>query len=166
MTDGVKLSKETLFFLDSTSGDEDVKTKKPPARPKANGSPAKAKTVGGKVLRNPRRAAQDEVHQTAATRLMEHQKELHQRLQDDGIARFSEGGGGIAGKEGKGWKKFQSYKGEGALPDEVDKLRVYFFLFHQMIWLLIATQDLCRSQSTDSDSADSRFRCPFPYQYH
>ena len=26
--------------------------------------------------------------------------------------------------EGKGWKKFQSYKGEGALPQEADRLRV------------------------------------------
>ncbi|RXW24869.1 hypothetical protein EST38_g943 [Candolleomyces aberdarensis] len=125
LTDGVKHSKETLFFLDSASGEDDVKAKKPPARPKANGSPAKAKAVGGKILRNPRRAAQDDVHQTAATRLIEHQKEIHQRLQEDGLARFSEGGGGIAGKEGKGWKKFQSYKGEGALPDEVEKLRIF-----------------------------------------
>jgi hypothetical protein len=32
----------------------------------------------------------------------------------------------VHGKEGKGWKKFQSYKGDGALPSEVDKLRVGF----------------------------------------
>jgi nucleosome binding factor SPN SPT16 subunit len=130
LTDGVKHSKETLFFLDSASGEDDVKAKKPPARPKANGSPSKAKTVAGKVLRNPRRAAQDDVHQTASARLMEHQKEIHQRLQEDGIARFSDGGGGTAGKEGKSWKKFNSYKGEGALPDEVEKLRVWLFSFH------------------------------------
>jgi hypothetical protein len=34
----------------------------------------------------------------------------------------------LAGKEGKGWKKFLSYKGEGALPSEVDNLRVCFSL--------------------------------------
>jgi len=124
LTEGVKHSKETLFFLDSGSDNEEANSKKPPVKPKVNGSPAKAKTIGGKVLRNPRRAAQDEVHQTATARLMEHQRELHEKLQQDGIARFSEGGGGIAGKEGKSWKKFQSYKGEGALPDEAERLRV------------------------------------------
>lgn len=122
LTDGVKQSKETLFFLDA--GSEVEVTKKPAAKSRANGSPAKAKTIGGKVLRNPRRAVQDEVHQTAAARLMEHQRELHERLQEEGLAKWSEGGSSTSGKEGKGWKKYQSYKGEGGLPDEVERLRV------------------------------------------
>lgn len=125
LTDGVKHSKETLFFLDAGSDVDEPKSKKAPTRSKVNGSPAKAKTIAGKVLRNPRRAVQDEVHQTAASRLLEHQKELHEKLQEDGLAKFSEGGGGSSGKEGKGWKKFQSYKGEGALPDEVERLRIF-----------------------------------------
>jgi nucleosome binding factor SPN SPT16 subunit len=100
------------------------KEKKPPANPRANGSPAK-KTAGTKVLRGQtRRAAQDEVHQTAAARLLEHQKELHDRLQDEGLRRYSEDGVGTGVREGKTWKKFQSYKGEAALPQDVDRLRV------------------------------------------
>lgn len=103
-----------------------------PTAPTANGSPLKQKTIAGKVLRNQtRRAVQDEVHQTAAAKLIEHQRELHENLQAQGLAKFSENGVGSSGKEGKGWKKFQSYKGDGALPTEVDRLRVglIFILF-------------------------------------
>lgn len=97
--------------------------------------------VAGKVLRNQtRRAAQDEVHTTAASRLAEHQRELHEKLQTDGTQRFSEDGGGTGGKEGKGWKKFQSYKGEGALPSEVDRLRVSFLTLPSCLSELIAPQ--------------------------
>ncbi|TFK25049.1 FACT complex subunit SPT16 [Coprinopsis marcescibilis] len=125
LTDGIKSSKETLFFLDSESDNQKAKTKKAPSAPKTNGAPAKAKAVGGKVLRNQRRAAQDEVHQTAATKMIEHQRDLHEKLQESGMEKFSEGRGGSDGKEGKSWKKFQSYKGEGALPQEVERLRIY-----------------------------------------
>lgn len=100
------------------------KERKPPAAPRANGSPAK-KTAGTKVLRGQnRRAVQDEVHQTAAMKLLEHQKELHDKLQEEGLRRYSEDGGAAGTREGKTWKKFQSYKGEAALPPEVDRLRV------------------------------------------
>ncbi|KIM49314.1 hypothetical protein M413DRAFT_438502 [Hebeloma cylindrosporum] len=127
MTEGVKSPKDTLFFLTPDSEGEEVKkSKKPPIAPLKNGSPAKQKTVAGKVLRNQtRRAVQDDVHQTALVKLIEHQRELHQMLQSQGLSKFSEDGGGSGGKEGKGWKKFQSYKGEGALPSEVEKLRIF-----------------------------------------
>ncbi|TFK42772.1 FACT complex subunit SPT16 [Crucibulum laeve] len=129
LTQGTKSSKEVLFFLNPDSEEEKPKKeKKPPVIPRTNGSPSKQKavTVGGKVLRNQsRRAAQDDVHQTAAAKLAEHQRELHLKLQEDGMQKFSDDGGGTNGKEGKGWKKFQSYKGEGALPTEVDRLRIF-----------------------------------------
>lgn len=126
LTEGTKSSKDTLFFLTPESEDEKPKksARQPPVLPRSNGSPPK-KTVGGKVLRNQtRRAVQDEVHMTAAAKLAEHQRELREKLQADGLLKYSEDGGGTGGKEGKGWKKFQSYKGEGGLPAEVEKLRV------------------------------------------
>lgn len=115
-----------MFFLND--GVEEVKKeRKPPVAARANGSPVK-RAAGTKNLRNQtRRAAQDEVHQTAATKLLEHQKELHERLQEEGLRRHSEDGGGTGTREGKIWKKFQSYKGEVALPSEVDRLRVRNF---------------------------------------
>ncbi|KAJ7582567.1 FACT complex subunit SPT16 [Mycena floridula] len=128
LTKGTKTTKQVLFFLNPESDNEakTKKQKKPPVLPRANGSPAKVKTIGGKVLRNkPGRATQDEVHKTAAARQAEHQRELHERLQTEGSSKYSEEGGGSHGKEGKGWKKFQSYKGEGALPLEAEKLRIF-----------------------------------------
>ncbi|KAJ3824085.1 FACT complex subunit SPT16 [Lentinula raphanica] len=125
LTDGMKSTKDFLFFL--TPESEDDKPKKPerkaPVQPRANGTPSKY-TVAGKMLRNNRRAAQDEVHQTAAAKLAEHQRELHAKLQEEGLEKYSEGGGEKGGKEGKGWKKFQSYRGEGALPNDVDRLKI------------------------------------------
>lgn len=62
--------------------------------------------------------------QTTVAKITEHQRELHQHLQAGGLERYSEGGGGLAGKEGKTWKRFQSYKGEAGLPKEVESMRV------------------------------------------
>lgn len=133
LTEGVKASKDVLFFINNPSEDEkqgksDKGTaKKPPKKP-ANGavSPAKNKVVGGKVLRNKTRsAAQEDVLITTVARIAEHQKELHAQRQRDGLAKYSEDGGGLNNKEGKGWKRFQSYKGEAGLPKDVENMRVY-----------------------------------------
>ncbi len=104
LTDGVKSAKDTLFFLaDEDAPEKPKKAKKPPVVPLANGSPPKHKTVGGKVLRNQTRsAAQDETHMTTAARIAEHQKELHEKRQSEGLQKYSEEGGGVTGKEGKG----------------------------------------------------------------
>ncbi|KAG6812757.1 hypothetical protein H0H92_000672 [Tricholoma furcatifolium] len=124
LTEGTRSAKDTLFFLTPDSDEESVAERKPKTS-RANGSPQK-KTAGTKVLRNQtRRAVQDEVHTTAAAKLAEHQRDLHEKLQAEGIQRYVEEGGGSGGKEGKGWKKFQSYKGEAALPSEVERLRIF-----------------------------------------
>ncbi|KAH9842336.1 FACT complex subunit SPT16 [Rhodofomes roseus] len=132
LTSGVKSIKDTMFFLNQDDED-DVKSAPAPAKKKApatkangNASPAKNKMAGGKVLRNKTRgAAQEEAIQTAAAKIAEHQRELHQRLQGDGLTKYSEGGGGTGRNEGKGWKRFQSYKGEAALPKEAESLRIF-----------------------------------------
>ncbi|KAI9064261.1 FACT complex subunit SPT16 [Trametes sanguinea] len=132
LTTGVKSIKDTLFFLNQDEGEgqsSKAPAKKiPAAKNGANGNPTpvKNKTAGGKVLRNKTRsAAQEELVQSMAAKIAEHQRELHARLHQEGLARFSEGGGGIGGKEGKGWKRFQSYKGEAGLPREVENLRIF-----------------------------------------
>lgn len=135
LTYGVKSVKETMFFLNQ-DGDEEVSKpakKAPTAKTGTNGnpSPTKHKTAGGKVLRNKTRsAAHEDLVQSASAKISDHQREIHQRLMAEGLARFSEGGGGLAGKEGKTWKRFQSYKGEVGLPKEVENLRVSFLLLN------------------------------------
>ena len=113
-----------MFFSDDGSEVEDAKA---PAKKGANGnpSPLKNKTAGGKVLRNKtRNAGHEEAVQSVAAKIGEHQRELHAQLHKNGLAKYSEGGSGSGGKEGQGWKKFQSYKGELGLPKEVENLRV------------------------------------------
>lgn len=137
LTDGVKTVKDTLFF-ETNNADDSMSgkpPKKPPVKPLKNGmpSPAKNKTVGGKVLRTKTRsAAQEEVLMTTAAKIREHQIELHAQLQAEGLEKHSEDGGGTAGKEGKGWKRFQSYKGEAALPKEVESLKVCLSRYSSM----------------------------------
>ncbi|KAG1891871.1 FACT complex subunit-domain-containing protein [Suillus fuscotomentosus] len=127
LTEGAKSTKDTLFFLNPENEievEEDKPSKpskKAPVKPLVNGSPVKNKTVGGKVLRNKTRsAAQEEVLMTAAAKIKEHQQQLHEGLQSAGLAKYSEGASGGGEKEGKTWKRFQSYKGESALPREVE----------------------------------------------
>lgn len=123
LTDGLKKPKHVMFFSDDGSEEEDTKA---PAKKGANGnpSPLKNKTAGGKVLRNKtRNAGQEEAAQSTA-KIAGHQRELHAQLHKNGLAKYSESGAGAGGKEGQGWKKFQSYKGELGLPKEVDSLRV------------------------------------------
>ncbi|KAF7322686.1 FACT complex subunit SPT16 [Mycena chlorophos] len=124
LTDGARATKDTMLFLTPEDEEEEEKPKKKKAPTASHKSPVK-KTAGGKVLRNQPRRTQDEVHQGAAAKLAEHQRELHHELQARGLAKFSEEGGALEGKEGKTWKKFQSYKGEGGLPQEVERLRIY-----------------------------------------
>jgi nucleosome binding factor SPN SPT16 subunit len=169
LTEACKSTKDFLFFLTPESDEEMVTEekptkRKPPVQPKANGSPAK-KTAGNKVLRTNRRAAQDEVHQTAAAKLAEHQREIHERLQTEGLAKYSEEGEGTGGKEGKGWKKFQSYKGEGALPTEAERLRVRRLTLDPRCFLLISIIDLRRPKSPHSHSPHPWFCGSIPYQY-
>ena len=95
LTDGVKTVKDTLFF--ETNDADDFKSskapKKPPVKPLTNGnsiSPAKNKTVAGKVLRTKTRsAAQEEVMMTTAAKIREHQTELHSQLHAEGMAKHS-----------------------------------------------------------------------------
>jgi len=124
ITEGVKSAKDTLFYLTRDDSEEEKVRQKPPTKANGNASPVKNKTAGGKVLRNKTRGTQEEAMQSTSAKIAEHQKELHNQLQEQGLTRYSEEGDGANGKEGKAWKKFQSYKGEAGLPKEVETLRV------------------------------------------
>src|ERR1700753_1260657 len=111
LTDGLKKPKHVMFFSDDGSEEEDTKAS---TKKGANGtpSPLKNKTAGGKVLRNKtRKAGHEEATQSVAAKIADHQRELHAQLHKNGLTKFSESGSGAGGKEGQGWKKFQSYKG-------------------------------------------------------
>ena len=106
---------------------ENEKPKQRPDKKAKNGgmAPAESKVVGGKALRQKTRGAQSQQNaQTTQAKIVAHQKELHAKRQADGLARYEAGSGAGAGQEGKGWKRFVSYKGEAGLPEEVKDARV------------------------------------------
>ena len=78
----------------------------------------------------------------ARSTLAAHQHELHAQRQRDGLAKYTEEGAGGAGKEGKAWKRFQSYKGEAGLPKEVEKSRVSFSFIGRSFVRLMISADL------------------------
>ncbi|VDC07164.1 unnamed protein product [Peniophora sp. CBMAI 1063] len=120
-TDVVKATSDVMLYFT----DEDAEKKAPKKPSKSNPSPAKNKTAGGKVLRNKTRsAAQAEIVQSAAQKIAEHQKELHEKIQAEGLEKWTESGTRAGGNEGKTFKKFQSYKGEAALPKDTENLRI------------------------------------------
>ena len=134
-----------LFFINSASDDEKREKseksahKRQPVKPiNGAGSPAKNKVAGGKVLRSKARgSAQEDLVLTTVARIAEHQKELHEQRQRDGLAKYSEDGGGLNSKEGKGWKRFQSYKGEAGLPKEIENMRARITLTFATFMTLI-----------------------------
>ena len=152
LSDCIKSPKDVLFFLNSQSDEDDKeKAKQKKAPPKANGhaSPTKHKVVGGKILRNKTRNAGVE---EAFNAIVEHQKELHAQRQRDGIARYSEAGAGANTKEGKTWKRFQSYKGEAGLPKEAERNRVSGFID---LGVSLRAHAVPRSMSTEKMPASS-----------
>lgn len=111
--------------------DDDPKKDTIPSKPKKtlpspvkNGKQAISQKVAGtKVLRGKTRGAASEDTQEIQAKLTAHQKILHQQRQQEGLARWAGEEGDLTNKEGKQWKKFQSYRGEAGLP-EMDELKV------------------------------------------
>ncbi|PVG03034.1 FACT complex subunit SPT16 [Serendipita vermifera] len=125
LTDVARDSKDCLFFIEQ---EEDVPKPKPKSKaPKASPQkPANNKVAGNKVLRTQTRSAGGaEVTQTTRSKIYPHQKELHAKRQAEGLARFENGASGTAGGEEKTWKRFVSYKGEAALPPEINEPKIY-----------------------------------------
>jgi nucleosome binding factor SPN SPT16 subunit len=122
LTDVAKESKDCLFFFQ-----QDEPVPKAKSTPKASPKKPPPKVVAGKVLRTATRSGGGaEVSQTTRTKIYPHQVELHAKRQAEGLARFESGGGAEAGGHGKEWKRFISYKGEAALPSEVNEPKVRF----------------------------------------
>ncbi|EUC64952.1 SPT16-general chromatin factor (subunit of the heterodimeric FACT complex), putative [Rhizoctonia solani AG-3 Rhs1AP] len=133
LTEGTKATDEVMFFFqDETNSkskskaDSPTKSKSKPASAKKVASP-NGKLVGSKVLRNKTRqqSADQDVSASTLARITAHQKELHAQRLADGLDRFADDEGDTGGKERKTWKRFQSYKGDAALPKEVDSMRIH-----------------------------------------
>jgi Xaa-Pro aminopeptidase len=118
LTDRLKSATDCIFYKDDDDEEEDAGKK---ASPKKKAEPANV-TAGGKVLRN--KSRKDAMDATTANKIREHQRDLAQQKQEDGLARFADADGADGGQAGKTFKKFESYKRIVDFPSKTQDLRV------------------------------------------
>lgn len=123
-TEGLVFTKDAPSDLESTSfffKDEDEEPEKTKPKPKKDSRVgAVAQTnIKSTRLRN-ERAGQANEEKEAARR--EHQKELHQKKQSQGLEKYGEGTGNLNGTEEKKFKRFESYKRDNQFPSKVKDL--------------------------------------------
>ncbi|EJT98503.1 SPT16-domain-containing protein [Dacryopinax primogenitus] len=116
------------------SEDADVKPTKKQLSSASNGkgqskgkgaSPVKGATSGKKAFRGKTRGEGRDVDESVAKKIEVHQRELFQQLHERGLEKF-QAVGDKDGKDGKqSFKRYASYKGELALPKEVEDLRIH-----------------------------------------
>lgn len=105
-------------------------------------------------------------------RRKQHQRELAQRRQEDGMAKYSgEGGKGDNNRE-KQWRRFESYVKDSQLPDSVanqkvglsssasqdESDRLTSALLPRLLLTRAAARSSCRSMATPCRSTSTRSR--------
>ena len=124
--DPVVFTKDTSTDLDSIEfyfkDEEEVKPKQEKAK-KPGSSAVATGNIKTSRLRTTNRG--DNSKEKEEARLREHQKELAQRKQREGLDKFKEETGDMNGDSEKKFKKFESYKREAQFPPRVKDLVVY-----------------------------------------
>ncbi|RMZ81270.1 hypothetical protein DV737_g2619, partial [Chaetothyriales sp. CBS 132003] len=115
--DAVVFTKDAATDLDSRKGEEEKKKKR------AGSSAVATSNITSSRLRNANRA--DNAKEEEEARRREHQKELAQRKQREGLDKYAEATGNVNGDTEKKFKKFESYKRETQLPSRIKDLVVY-----------------------------------------
>ncbi|KAH8926655.1 SPT16-domain-containing protein [Atractiella rhizophila] len=119
LSPGMKEKADVVFYLNAD--DPKSKQKKPAAVARTRGGGDKSSAVMATKLRA---EAREVDHEMSNKRKM-HQKELAQKIQEEGVERYGSGQGtGAKEKKEKKWKRFESYARESLIPDSVKDLRV------------------------------------------
>lgn len=159
LTDRLKSATDCIFYKDDDE-EEEADKKASPKKPE----PANV-TAGGKVLRN--KSRKDAMDATTANKIREHQRELAQQKQEDGLARFADADGADGGQTGKTFKKFESYKRIADFPTKTQDLRVS--RMSRGGWSTCAdcaVPDFRRPARADGLLAHLRLRGAVPHQHH
>ncbi|KAF2104682.1 SPT16-domain-containing protein [Rhizodiscina lignyota] len=106
-----------FFFNDEEEAPAPKKEKKQPGRSSAI---AQKNTLATR-LRGERTTVQNEEKERAR---QEHQRELHQKKQKEGLEKYGKGTGSLNGVEEKKFKRFDSYKRDDQFPTKVRELVV------------------------------------------
>ena len=111
------LESTSFFFKDDVEEEQQA--------PKAKGKkdPKAAAVVSTNIVKTKLRAERNtQVDEGAEARRRQHQKELAQKKQAEGLARYSEATGDQNGVTQKKFKRFESYKRDNQLPSRVKDL--------------------------------------------
>jgi nucleosome binding factor SPN SPT16 subunit len=109
---------DSVFF---TFKDEDEPTPKKSVKRDSRIGAVAQQNITSSRLRKERQANHDAEKETARR---EHQKELHERKQQQGLAKYSKKGAGVNGAEEKKFKRFESYKRDNQFPSKVKDLGI------------------------------------------
>ncbi|BGP58600.1 hypothetical protein JCM8202_002361 [Rhodotorula sphaerocarpa] len=116
LADGLKGKDDVMFYMEE---DE----KKPSKAAQADG-PSRRNAAPTAVVKSKLRNENREIDADAMNRRKQHQRELAQRRQEDGMAKYSgEGGKGDNNRE-KQWRRFESYVKDSQLPDSVANQKI------------------------------------------
>lgn len=161
LSDGLKSTPDMTFFF-RDSGD------RKPAKAAQNGKDSGAKK-GQATMVAPRkgRLRNDgkEVDSEAQNRRKEHQRELAERRQEEGLARFAEDDGSGKANEAKQWKRFESYQREKDLPSAVAKRKVGNLIEVYYDQLLTSLVDLRRHHEAHLHPSDTWLCGAIPHQH-
>ncbi|KTW29590.1 chromatin-remodeling protein SPT16 [Pneumocystis jirovecii RU7] len=115
-TDNPKSYNDISYYNTDELSEKETISKRRPKR--------KASAVNSAILKRKTRGENKDVDDSAEQRRKQHQKELAQKKQDEGLSRFSNGNGVQNGIEKPVLKKFESYKRDSQMPSSISSLKI------------------------------------------
>ncbi|KAG4304385.1 hypothetical protein PORY_002095 [Pneumocystis oryctolagi] len=115
-TDNPKSYNDISYYNDDEVSEKESVSKKRPER--------KASAINSAILKRKTRGENKDVDDSAEQKRRQHQKELAQKKQEEGLNRFSNGNGIQNGIEKPSLKKFESYKRDSQMPSSISNLKI------------------------------------------
>ncbi|EMR08097.1 hypothetical protein PNEG_03537 [Pneumocystis murina B123] len=115
-TDSPKSYNDISYYNDDEPIENENISKKRPER--------KVSAANSAILRRKTRGENKDVDDSAEQRRKQHQKELAEKKQEEGLARFSNGDGIQNGIEKPTLKKIESYKRDSQMPSSIKTLKI------------------------------------------
>ncbi|POY72753.1 hypothetical protein BMF94_4160 [Rhodotorula taiwanensis] len=123
LADGLKGKDDVMFYMEGYRHPVQEDEKKPSKSAQADG-PSRRNAQPTAVVKSKLRNENREIDADAMNRRKQHQRELAQRRQEDGLAKYSgEGGKGDNNRE-KQWRRFESYVKDSQLPESVANQKI------------------------------------------
>ncbi|GAA5982684.1 hypothetical protein JCM11641_002335 [Rhodosporidiobolus odoratus] len=120
LSEGMKGKDEMMFYLE----DEQKKPSKAATNGKSSEPTSRRGAAPTAVVKSKTRNENRDLDADALNRRKQHQRELAERRQQDGMEKYSEEGGAQGGSREKQWRRFESYVKESQLPEAVSTQKI------------------------------------------